>query len=219
MWALERDVRSPDVLLTFMLEGDPTSKARARFTGKNYVARAYTPDKTRQAEEMCAAAARAQGAGPVDSVSCFGLLVVFFTATWQRRDVDNMLKLVSDGLTGLVWKDDSQVTEMSARVMRAVPDPRTHVLVYRTLLQSPEITPCPVCGSPVRSFKSVKYKTCSRACSNIAARPISWTCRTCGKVEQKTAYQARVVYCNFACRVADPAPRVRQAAGAPRADR
>lgn len=120
-------------LVRFVVPGDPVSKARPRFTGKGG---AYTPEKTKEAEERVAWAARAAGIrGLPDATGSFGLLCVFFTATWQRRDADNMLKLVGDGLNKIAYADDSQVTESSARIVRAVPNPRTHVLLYRTLTQ------------------------------------------------------------------------------------
>lgn len=133
LWGLEREVRACQEVLRFEIPGDPASKARARFTGKGG---AYTPEKTRRAEDMVVIYARKAGLrGLADRVSSFGLSCVFFTATWQRRDADNMLKLVADGLNGIAYGDDSQVTEMSARIVRADPNPRTHVLLYKTVLQ------------------------------------------------------------------------------------
>ena len=60
-----------------------------------------------------------------------GVFAVFFCESFQRRDVDNMLKLILDALNGVVWKDDAQVTEVSGRVARGVSNPRTAVLLYR----------------------------------------------------------------------------------------
>lgn len=198
-WGLERELIDTSTVVEFIIVGDPASKARARFTKRGSKVHTYTPAATHDAEMNVAAVAQAAGAGPEDATSSFGILAVFFTATWQRRDVDNMLKLLSDGLTGVVWQDDSQVTEMSARVVRCDPDPRTHVRIYRTMSQGPETKPCPVCRKPVRSYKSVKYRTCSAECSRIAMRPIAWSCATCGKTEMRTPYQAKAKYCSQAC--------------------
>ncbi len=213
-WGLEREIRDCPEVVRFEVPGDPTSKARARFTGKGSKVRTFTPENTREAEERVAWYARRAGLrGLPDGESSFGLLCVFFTASWQRRDADNMLKLVADGLNKIAYVDDSQVTEMSARIMRADSEPRTHVLLYRTLAQRPPQAPCPVCGKSVRSYASVTYKTCSQACAQIARRSAPWQCRTCGKTEMRTPAAARLVYCNDVCRRADPTPRVRGSGG------
>lgn len=208
-WHLEREVRLPSPLAQFVIPGDPQSKSRPRVTKHGTT---YTPKGTVEAEERVAWTARAAGLrGPVDSDSSFGLMAIFFTATWQRRDVDNMLKLVADALTGVAWKDDSQVTEMSARVMRAVPNPRTHVLIYRTLLQRPDMRPCRACGTSYRVYKSWgDRKYCSMACVAQAARQrVELMCLACGEmVEYPEAQAARLksAFCSERCRRLVQAP-------------
>lgn len=36
----------------------------------------------------------------------------FYFCTQRRRDLDNMNKLVLDALTGIAWKDDSQIARL-----------------------------------------------------------------------------------------------------------
>jgi Holliday junction resolvase RusA-like endonuclease len=131
-WQLERETAPCLEVTRFVVPGDPVSKARARFSGKG----AFTPERTVEAERIVGWHARAAGLrGQPDASSNFGLLCVFFTADWRRRDADNMLKLVGDALNKIAYADDSQLTEIAGRIVHADPSPRTHVLLYRTLGQ------------------------------------------------------------------------------------
>lgn len=129
-FGLEREVQDCAPVLAFTIPGDPKAKARARTTKAGG---SYTPKSVVEAEEAVAWAARAAGAR-VDEGS-LGLQCVFYTANWRKRDVDNLLKLVADALNKVAYLDDSQVSEMSSRVIWADPNPRTEVLLYRTTAQ------------------------------------------------------------------------------------
>lgn len=189
------------VVVQFVVDGEPVSKARARFSKGG---RTYTPEKTRAAEERVAWLCRQAGAGRVDGNKTFGLFVKFFCATWQRRDVDNMIKLVGDALTGVVWVDDLQVSEISGSVQRGVDDARTHILVYETPLAGPPKKPCETCGNDVRQYKSQPNRYCSKSCSDIGQRRrVEMPCAQCGMlVSRKIAYVSRVkdTYCSDKCR-------------------
>jgi crossover junction endodeoxyribonuclease RusA len=45
----------------------------------------------------------------------------------RRRDIDNWHKILLDSLTGIVWKDDSQIQEM--RVTKNIGKPRIELTV------------------------------------------------------------------------------------------
>lgn len=132
-WLLERDLRACKQVLRITIPGEPVSKGRPRFSKQGH---AYTPTKTKDAESRIAWAVKAANKCSVDSESTFGVTVKFFNEKRTRRDVDNMLKLVCDALTGIVWADDAQVTEMSAGLQRGVhkDSARTCILIYETVL-------------------------------------------------------------------------------------
>ncbi len=112
-----------DDLFVLNIPMEPVAKGRPRMTKTGH---AYTPQKTRSAEaELKWWAAKEAGArrlplfdGPV------GLSVAFIfprPKTVKRKwhtvkpDVDNPCKLLMDSLNGIVWRDDSQVCELTAR--------------------------------------------------------------------------------------------------------
>lgn len=205
-WALHREVYDDlPIVLQMTIEGEPVSKARARFTHKGYKTHAYTPERTRHAEEQIAQAAKKIVPAP-DGTIAFGLFAKFFCGTWQRRDVDNMLKLVSDSLNGIIWADDAQVSEMSASVQRGVENAGTHILVYQTRASMPPTNPCQVCSKPVRQYKSQPNKYCSKACSGKGQqRRVPLVCLTCGSAYELPHYRAVRVkkpYCSEQCRIA-----------------
>jgi crossover junction endodeoxyribonuclease RusA len=116
-----------DVIAQFTIEGEPVSKERPRFANRH----AYTPEKTAKAEEVVGWQFRRAAPRHKPGPGSYGVTAVFFCGSKTGRDVDNMLKLVLDGLNKVAWADDVQVTEVSARKVAAAPaTARTEVSVY-----------------------------------------------------------------------------------------
>jgi endogenous inhibitor of DNA gyrase (YacG/DUF329 family) len=142
-----------------------------------------------------------------DADSAFGVRVFFFTKSHQRRDLDNMLKLVCDACTGIVWKDDSQVIEVYARCYRADEKPRTE-LVISTLpaTATPPTIKCEICGKSKRIYPSHSgRKYCSRKCQIVAFQNgIDVPCAGCGTIihraDHRLREKSRKFYCSSECR-------------------
>lgn len=126
---VEPDAGVMPVIVT--LPGLPQGKGRPRASTRGGFARLYTPEKTRayealvRAQAVAAMADREPLAGPVELV----LRAVFVPPlSWSRRrqeravvgdvkptgkpDLDNISKAWSDGLNGVVYRDDSQIVRM-----------------------------------------------------------------------------------------------------------
>lgn len=113
--------RAPLADVTFTLPGNPPVKERARHgTSKNGKSYTYTPKNTVEAEAMIAAAYRAVTNRPPSEDAPFALWLVLCVETWRRRDIDNMVKVVLDGLNKVAYHDDSQVTDLHVKVRRGV---------------------------------------------------------------------------------------------------
>ena len=107
----------------FTLEGEPIVKGRPRFTRSGH---AYTPKATKDAEARVADAY--QGDMFTGNI---GVELHFFQGSRARKDIDNMVKLVLDGLNGVAWPDDVQVSVCLARRVYTVKDKaRTVVRVF-----------------------------------------------------------------------------------------
>lgn len=170
--------------VTFTIPGEPVSKARARFTGYGGKVRAYTPTKTLDGEKSVAAAFRAAGGRfESDREVTFEVAATFHNGTRQRRDVDNMLKLILDGLNGVAWVDDTQVMNIAGRkcfVERA--DARTEVAL-RPIGRMDRITKaCEWCEVEFTTYPSLKgQRFCSRECRTESRRVArARTCERCG---------------------------------------
>lgn len=127
---------TPDVL-TFVHEGTPIPKGRARF-GQGH---AFTPARTVRAEgEMARAFRDAWQRRPMlkDTIA---IVILFFVDTHRRVDTDNLAKLVLDaGTKARVWKDDSQVKAKTVVMELDAVRPRTVVALcpYRgTMTKAP----------------------------------------------------------------------------------
>lgn len=117
--------------ITIEIAGNPVPKARARVTKAGH---AFTPTKTRKWEAMAAVLAQQEmrGKRPISGpVEVFVLCVFPIPASWPRwkrtkalvggighttrPDADNVAKAATDALSGIVYRDDSQITDLIVR--------------------------------------------------------------------------------------------------------
>lgn len=141
-------VRNCRVNTTFSVAGKPVPQQRPKFTTVNGHGRAYDPAKSRNFKaEVAILASTAHGMRPPfpDDVEVNIVAWLPIPQSWSKQkqhlaldgiihpttrgnDVDNLAKSVLDAMTGIVYKDDSQVT--SLHVYKRYSDkPRTSVLV------------------------------------------------------------------------------------------
>jgi crossover junction endodeoxyribonuclease RusA len=207
---LYREMFDPQVVARFAIDGEPVSKARARFTNQGSKTRTFTPEKTRQAEEIVAWKFRAAAPGHnPDSEKTFGVMALFFSGTRQRRDVDNMIKLILDGLNKVAWVDDDQVVEVGGRKVFEqawAEHARTEVVVYEVGTVQRRTSNCEFCGNSYTTYNSWRgqqRRFCSAEC-NYAWRRERRTraCRNCGeRFVPKNVIRAPL-YCSQECSAA-----------------
>jgi Holliday junction resolvase RusA-like endonuclease len=197
------------VVCSVVIPGDPTTKARARIVA----GRAYTPARTKAAQDFIGWFVRATCPElQPNTTHQLGVRIRFFTATKQRRDLDNLVKLVFDACNGLIWDDDVQVVELFSRVIRGDTEPRTELLVYS--IGESRYGYCLQCEKVLRSAAGAGLPTskyCSKACYDEAQRRGRWVlCSGCGARiyrQQEKLEENKNFYCSRACRAAAIAGR------------
>lgn len=117
-------------MIKLIIPGIPIAKARPKFSVQGGFARAYTPAKTRNYEELVAWHGKLAFPEPLDGPLFFDLLFVLPipASTPKKRlqalidgghikkpDLDNLCKSLADGLNGIAYHDDSQIAELRAR--------------------------------------------------------------------------------------------------------
>ena len=114
----------------FIIDGEPKGKARPRFTRQGH---AYTADATRNYEKLVSHA--------FDGEKFDGPVVVIISAYMQKAkscklrfptkkpDVDNIAKIIMDGLNGTAWDDDKQVISVTVRKLWTPNYPRVEVTI------------------------------------------------------------------------------------------
>lgn len=160
--------------LSIRIPGEPVSKARAKLRVlPNGKVTSYTPSGTVAAEREIALIAKAHGGVKLTADLDFRVTMTFRLGSWQRRDIDNLMKLVLDALTGVVWVDDSQVRSVTATLERGVEPSGTTVVVTALPAQRPGIRTCESCGKEFRAPGSGKrqvQRACSIACASDLRR-------------------------------------------------
>ena len=119
------------MILVIEIPGEIRGKGRPRFTSAGQHGRAYTDARTVSAENWVKACAVDAGAtvaeGPLFVTVEVGVKV---PRSWTKKrqaqaltgalfptgkpDLDNIIKLISDALNGIAWRDDSQITTVQA---------------------------------------------------------------------------------------------------------
>jgi Holliday junction resolvase RusA-like endonuclease len=189
-----------EVIAHLVVDGEPVSKSRVQWNKK----RAFSPDKTVQAELSIGWAFRRARPGHVLSkTSGFGVVAIFFCGTGQRRDVDNMMKVVLDGLNHVAWPDDSQVTEITGRKTRCPADQaRVEIIIYPTRSIPAHATrPCLNCNTPYPYYPS--HATSRRFCNAQCGREYrkkenTRTCKKCGG-DFTSKPTSPAMFCSRAC--------------------
>ena len=114
--------------LQFVIPGPPVGKGRPRFSTAGGKPRSYTPAVTREYEALIAARAAEAMAGrdPLTTpLTVYIYAAMSVPLSWSkakrqaalegdiypaRPDVDNIAKTVLDGMNGVIYADDAQVT-------------------------------------------------------------------------------------------------------------
>ena len=99
----------PDRAVKFSVRGEPRSKQRPRVTKRG----AYTPKETIEAEKIILEAWLALEEETFEHQVVID--INFYNATKNRRDIDNMAKLVLDALNGYAFYDDFHVVGLNLR--------------------------------------------------------------------------------------------------------
>lgn len=108
------------MVVQFTVYGQPQGKARPRFTRTGHV---YTPKTTQDYERSIRQAyiAAANGYNFGENALNISIWACMQRAKSNKRkhatakpDIDNIIKAVLDGLNGAAFKDDKQVTELTA---------------------------------------------------------------------------------------------------------
>lgn len=120
--------------MKLVIKGDPLPAERPRFNNRGGFARVYDPLKSRNYKEEIKKQASKQlskdyqpfsGAIKVDICVYRKIQKSVSKKEYARRlsndvrptvkpDTDNYIKIILDGLNGLVWLDDNQITDVAA---------------------------------------------------------------------------------------------------------
>lgn len=112
-------------VLSIVIPSEPVPKARAR-TVRGH---SYTPARTRVAQDAVAWHAR-QSYRLSPMRGRVGIEIVFRCRSRRRCDVDNLAKLVMDGMNGILYRDDSQIDVLRIKRVHVDSGPCTVVTAW-----------------------------------------------------------------------------------------
>jgi Holliday junction resolvase RusA-like endonuclease len=119
-------------MVMFTIPGRPVPKQRPRM-GKN--GNVYTPKKCREYEKTVGWVAKKIFKNPYDGP--VSLQVRVYLAR-NGGDLDNYVKSIQDGLNGIAWRDDRQVTRLKAGLfVRPGMQERVEVMIQELRNEAP----------------------------------------------------------------------------------
>lgn len=100
-----------------IVPGRPVPKERPQVGMRGRKAYVYTPERTKNYEQLVALCASIAYAG--DVLACPVAVTIDLHLYGKRRiDVDNCAKSILDGMNGIVYIDDNQVVDLRVRKLR-----------------------------------------------------------------------------------------------------
>jgi len=113
-------------MIKIIIPGRPVPKQRPR-VGKN--GNVYTPKKCRQYEKTVGWTAKKVFKNPYDGPVSLQVQIYLAKA---GGDLDNYVKSIQDGLNGIAWRDDRQITRLKAsKTVRPGTDERAEVMIQK----------------------------------------------------------------------------------------
>ena len=125
-WEYARQAMSD--LASFAVLGPPVPKARPRL-GRGW--HTFTPKRTKKYEELVGSIASLSMPPGWKIDGAYEVTMRVYLPNKRRVDVDNVAKSVLDGMNGVVFADDSQVSALSVRRELDRERPRVEVDVRR----------------------------------------------------------------------------------------
>lgn len=115
--------------MVLTIHGNPVAQGRPRFFRRGNYVGAYDPGKSKTWKDSIRLQAIQQGAKIIENAASMDM--VFYLVRpkslskkivhhVKRPDLDNLVKAVKDGLSGVCYKDDSQIVAHTAKKMYAV---------------------------------------------------------------------------------------------------
>jgi Holliday junction resolvase RusA-like endonuclease len=117
-------------MVNFSIDANPVPKGRPRFRRTKTFITTYTPKKTLDFEELVRKQSK-EAMGPTDLLETPISVYLYFRLPipqsyskkrkeaclsgfrhTKRPDLDNLIKTVLDGMNGMIYKDDSQITSL-----------------------------------------------------------------------------------------------------------
>jgi Holliday junction resolvase RusA-like endonuclease len=129
----------------FTIPGNPVGKARPRFNSQTN--RTYTPQETRDYEELVKWSYRAKYSGKMLTGEISAAITAYYKIpdSWSKKrkeqavngelkptvkpDCDNVVKAILDAINGVAYKDDAAVTDLEFHKRYTISNPRVEVII------------------------------------------------------------------------------------------